>query len=211
VKAQSQTCTLALCGGLLPLSCALTDPVTLIRIVRGATATIIRRTPDYPGRCGWPKGWAWSPDGQWIAFLRSQTGKVRLAKIRLSDIATTSTAFGPACGRASPRKRSLRVLNPTPRKTRGNSTAPSRCCGLSGCPVRRTSTSRTNRAASYCGVTTNLSRNSVDPQYRQSKGTEQLGQIILLSSHVHPLPSGDIVKRSRRNERLCSPDDIAQL
>ena len=32
--------------------------------------------PDYPGRCGWPRAAAWSPDGQWIAFLRSQTAKV---------------------------------------------------------------------------------------------------------------------------------------
>jgi hypothetical protein len=30
-------------------------------IVRGATAAIIRRTPDYPGRCGWPKGWGLVP------------------------------------------------------------------------------------------------------------------------------------------------------
>jgi Tol biopolymer transport system component len=33
---------------------------------------------------GGPRAGAWSPDGQWIAFLRSQTGKVQLAKIRPS-------------------------------------------------------------------------------------------------------------------------------
>jgi len=40
---------------------------------------------------GGPRAGAWSPDGQWIAFLRSQTGKVQLALCDLPKRVYSST------------------------------------------------------------------------------------------------------------------------
>lgn len=95
MKAQSRTCTLALCGRLLRLSCVLTDPVRSYALCGGLLRLLSVGRRITLGDVGGPRAGAWSPDGQWIAFLRSQTGKVQLAKKGLPRVRVRKFSLMP--------------------------------------------------------------------------------------------------------------------